>query len=41
MLTTPNPPGGLIEKDNDGNPTGLLIAEPNAFILYSTSGKTS
>lgn len=33
---TPNPIAGLIEKDNDGNPTGLLIAEPNAFILYST-----
>lgn len=36
---TPNPPGGLIEKDNDGNPTGLLVAEPNAFILYSTLAK--
>lgn len=36
---TPNPPGGLIEKDSDGNPTGLLIAEPNAFILYSTLAK--
>jgi predicted amidohydrolase YtcJ len=33
---TPNPPGGLIQKDADGQPTGLLIAEPNAFILYST-----
>ncbi|MDO1449699.1 amidohydrolase [Rhodocytophaga aerolata] len=33
---TPNPVAGLIEKDNDGNPTGLLVAEPNAFILYST-----
>jgi len=33
---TPNPPGGLIEKDGNGNPTGLLVAEPNAFILYST-----
>jgi predicted amidohydrolase YtcJ len=33
---TPNPIGGLIEKDDDGNPTGLLVAEPNAFILYST-----
>ena len=33
---SPNPVGGLIEKDNDGNPTGLLVAEPNAFILYST-----
>jgi predicted amidohydrolase YtcJ len=36
---TPNPPAGLIEKDNQGNPTGLLVAEPNAFILYSTLAK--
>jgi len=36
---TPNPPGGLIEKDSNGNPTGLLVAEPNAFILYSTLAK--
>lgn len=34
--TTPNPKGGLIEKDIQGNPTGLLVAEPNAFLLYST-----
>ena len=34
-----NPAGGLIEKDNEGNPTGLLVAEPNAFILYSTLAK--
>lgn len=33
---TANPPGGLIEKDSNGDPTGLLVAEPNAFILYST-----
>lgn len=33
---TPNPAQGLIQKDSAGNPTGLLIAEPNAFILYST-----
>ena len=33
---TPNPPAGLIQKDADGNPTGLLVAEPSAFILYST-----
>jgi predicted amidohydrolase YtcJ len=33
---TPNPAGGLIEKDTEGNPTGLLVAEPNAYILYST-----
>lgn len=36
---TPNPPGGLVEKDIYGNPTGLLVAEPNAFILYSTLSK--
>ncbi len=36
---TPNPPGGLIEKDENGEPTGLLVAEPNAFILYSTLAK--
>lgn len=34
--STPNPAAGLIEKDDQGNPTGLLVAEPNAFILYST-----
>lgn len=33
---TPNPPGGLIARDASGEPTGLLIAEPSAFILYST-----
>lgn len=31
-----NPPGGLIARDASGEPTGLLIAEPSAFILYST-----
>ncbi|MDQ8141270.1 amidohydrolase [Chryseobacterium sp. CFS15] len=36
---TPNPAQGLIEKDNNGDPTGLLVAEPNAFILYSTLAK--
>jgi predicted amidohydrolase YtcJ len=36
---TPNPSGGLIQKDADGQPTGLLVAEPNAFILYSTLAK--
>ncbi|WP_425617340.1 amidohydrolase [Anatilimnocola sp. NA78] len=34
--STPNPPGGLIARDTKGNPTGLLIAEPSALILYST-----
>ena len=33
---TPSPPGGLIARDAGGNPTGLLVAEPNAFLLYST-----
>ncbi len=33
---TPNPPGGLIERDASGNPTGLLVAKPSALILYST-----
>lgn len=33
---TPDPPGGLIERDGAGHPTGLLVARPNAFILYKT-----
>jgi hypothetical protein len=33
---TPNPPGGEIQKDSRGEPTGLLIAKPSALILYST-----
>ena len=33
---TPNPPGGEIVRDAQGNPTGLLLAQPNATILYST-----
>lgn len=37
--STPNPSGGLIQKDAAGQPTGLLVAEPNAFILYSTLAK--
>src|SRR5436309_7839844 len=36
---TPDPPGGEIQRDRKGNPTGLLIANPNANILYSTLGK--
>lgn len=32
---TPNPPGGEMERDRAGNPTGLLIARPNATILYT------
>jgi predicted amidohydrolase YtcJ len=34
--STPNPPGGLVARDASGEPTGLLIAEPSAFVLYST-----
>lgn len=37
--TTPNPPGGLITRDRHGNPTGLLVAEPNALLLYATIAK--
>lgn len=36
---TPNPPGGVIERDARGMPTGLLIAKPSALILYSTLAK--
>lgn len=36
---TPNPPGGEIQRDAQGNPTGLLIARPNATILYATLAK--
>jgi predicted amidohydrolase YtcJ len=36
---TPDPPGGQIQRDKQGNPTGLLIAKPNALILYSTLAK--
>ena len=32
---TPDPPGGAIERDRSGNPTGLLIARPSAGILYA------
>lgn len=36
---TPNPPGGEILRDGSGNPTGLLLARPNATILYATLAK--
>ena len=36
---TPNPPGGEIMRDGAGNPTGLLVASPNATILYATLAK--
>ncbi len=36
---TPGPPGGQITRDANGNPTGLLLATPNAMVLYSTLAK--
>jgi predicted amidohydrolase YtcJ len=36
---TPDPLGGEIQRDKAGNPTGMLIAKPNALILYSTLAK--
>jgi predicted amidohydrolase YtcJ len=36
---TPDPPGGEIQRDKRGVPTGMLIARPNAGILYSTLAK--
>jgi predicted amidohydrolase YtcJ len=36
---TPNPPGGEILRDAAGNPNGMLLAKPNAGILYSTLSK--
>lgn len=34
-----DPPGGMIERDKAGHPTGLLLAKPNAMILYATLAK--
>jgi len=36
---TPDPPGGQIARDASGQPTGLLLAKPNALILYATLAK--
>ena len=33
---TEDPPGGEIMRDAGGEPTGMLLAKPNAMILYST-----
>src|SRR5690606_25804382 len=33
---TPEPLGGEIRRDAQGRPTGLLLAKPNATILYAT-----
>src|SRR3954451_10566011 len=35
---TPSPPGGVV-RGADGTPTGLLLAKPNAGILYATLAK--
>jgi len=36
---TPNMPASEIVRDAKGNPTGMLVAEPNALILYATLNK--
>ena len=36
---TPEPPGGEIIRNGAGEPTGLLLAKPNASILYATLAK--
>jgi hypothetical protein len=36
---TPDPPAGEIQRDGRGNPTGLIVAKPNAYILYATLAK--
>lgn len=36
---TPAPPGSEIQRDSRGEPTGLLVAKPNAAILYATLAK--
>ncbi len=36
---TPDPAGGQITRNSAGEPTGLLLAKPNASILYSTLAK--
>jgi hypothetical protein len=36
---TPEPPAGEMVRDAKGNPTGLLLAKPNAAILYATLAK--
>jgi hypothetical protein len=35
----PEFPAGEVQRDRHGNPTGLLIAKPNANILYATLAK--
>jgi predicted amidohydrolase YtcJ len=35
----PDFPAGEVQRDRHGNPTGLLVAKPNANILYATLAK--
>jgi hypothetical protein len=35
---TPDPPRGEIQRDSNGDPTGMLIATPDARILYTAIG---
>jgi predicted amidohydrolase YtcJ len=37
--SAPEFPAGEVQRDRHGNPTGMLIAKPNANILYSTLAK--
>jgi predicted amidohydrolase YtcJ len=36
---TPNPPGAEIQRNARGEPTGLLLAKPNALTLYTALSK--
>jgi hypothetical protein len=36
---TKDMPGSMIERDKNGEPTGMLIAQPNATLLYATLAK--
>jgi predicted amidohydrolase YtcJ len=36
---TQNPPGGEIQRDANGEPSGLLLAKPNALLLYTALAK--
>ncbi|MDH7459921.1 amidohydrolase [Chitinophagaceae bacterium 26-R-25] len=36
---TPAPPGSQVQRNASGEPTGLLIASPNAMVLYATLAK--